>query len=55
MNAHRVSSAGESCEVARCANFPEFTVEHPTRGTLDVCGYHARQIRDAFDSVEVEL
>ena len=47
--------AGESCEIARCANFPEFTVEHPTRDTLGVCGYHARQIRDAFDGVEVEL
>lgn len=49
------ASPGQSCEIARCANFPEFTVEHPTRDTLGVCGYHARQIRDAFDGVEVEL
>ena len=47
--------AGEWCEIARCANSPEFAVEHPTRGALDVCGYHARQIHDAFDGVEVSL
>lgn len=46
---------GKSCEIARCANFPDFTVEHPTRDTLGVCGYHARQIHDAFDGVEVDL
>jgi len=44
-----------TCEIARCGEFGEFTVEHPTRDTLDVCGYHARNIRDAFDDVEVSL
>jgi len=44
-----------SCEFSRCSSAVEFTVGHPTRGDLDVCDYHARQIDDAFDGVEVTL
>ena len=55
MSTTRDRSPPGSCEIGRCAHFGEFTVSHPTRGDLDVCGYHARQINDAFDGVEVAL
>jgi len=55
MSTTRDRSPPRACEIGRCAHSSEFTVSHPTRGDLDVCGYHARQINDAFDGVEVTL
>ncbi len=55
MNTTRDRSPAGACEIARCANSGVFTVGHPTRGDIDVCDYHARQIDDAFDGVEVAL
>lgn len=45
----------DACEVVRCWAESTFTVEHPQRGELDVCDYHARQMADAFDGLEVTL
>jgi hypothetical protein len=45
----------QSCEVARCGCGVVFTVDHPQRGELGVCDYHARQIREAFGIIEVDL
>ena len=50
-----VAWTGDTCVLGGCGHIHTFTVEHPSRGAIDVCGYHARQIRDAFDGVEVEL
>jgi hypothetical protein len=47
--------SADTCALNSCGHFHEFTVEHPYRGTIDVCAYHARQMRDTFDDVEVTL
>ena len=55
MSSRQPQPASARCEIVRCGGGIDFTVEHPQRGPVDVCGYHARQIDDAFDGVEVTL
>ena len=55
MSADRAVRRSETCECVRCGHHATFDVDHPQRGDMAVCSYHARQMRDAFDSVEVSL
>lgn len=35
----------ERCNLLSCGEPADSTVEHPERGPMDVCRWHARQIR----------
>lgn len=34
----------DRCSLLSCGEPADRTVEHPDRGTMDVCSWHARQI-----------
>jgi len=44
-----------TCVLVGCGHTSRYTVTHPSRGEIGVCGYHARHIRRTFGDVEVEL
>ena len=35
---------GTDCDISLCGAAANEHVEHPQRGEMEVCGYHARQI-----------
>jgi len=47
--------SARTCSLVGCGHGSEFEVDHPYRGVLRVCSYHARTIDVAFDGVEVSL
>ena len=40
------SPAPGQCELLSCANPDVVEADHPQRGPMAVCGYHARNIRE---------
>jgi hypothetical protein len=44
-----------TCDLVGCAHGAEFDVDHPNRGVLRVCSYHARTIAESLGGVEVTL
>lgn len=40
-----MSAHAESCEITLCGMAAAETVEHPQRGSMDVCQTHAKRIR----------
>jgi hypothetical protein len=45
MNRHRRRKK-KFCELAQCSGIREFIVDHPFRGTLEVCSRHAENIEE---------
>lgn len=39
------------CSVASCGDGVEFLVDHPQRGNIEVCGWHAENIEAAGGEV----
>jgi hypothetical protein len=44
-----------TCELVGCGHTADFNIQHPDRGEMIVCGYHARTISESLGPVEVAL